>query len=228
MKRLFWIAGLVSTSLLAQNRFGNNQPTSVIKSNVVGVFVGQYQLAYEHMVSDHLSLQLSLGFLDGSESGSSLINSKEYSYDINSSGIIAIPEIRYYLGERGPEGWYLAGLIRYRNKVKDLTDNNSNGTTGIDQDLSREKEIEAFGGGIVLGYQLISNGGFAFDVFGGWTTKKRTTTYTYDNNSLNATNPSTEYESIGEELFSEKYINFKDEDSNGGTLRFGFNLGYAF
>lgn len=228
MKKLFWIALLSGSTVFGQHRFGNDTPTGIIKTNPLGAFIGQYQFAYEHTLSNHFSVQLSLGYIDGgSESGSSSFDDKSYSYSVESSGFIAIPEVRYYFKESAPKGWYIAALARYRHKKKDLKDN-SNGTDGIDQDLSRTKTIKAIGGGGVVGYQWITNSGFTIDLFSGLTFKDRSTTYDYDNNALNAADADPNYDTIGDKLFSEKYIDFKTEDSKGGAFRFGINIGYKF
>lgn len=228
MKNVFWIALLTGSTLFAQQRYGQPMPSGIIKTNPLGVFAGQYQLAYEHTLTSHLTLQLSLGYIEGNgESGSATINNQSYNYNVESSGFIAIPEVRYYFKESAPEGWYMAALARYRYKEKNLKDN-SNGTEGIDQDLSRTKTIKAIGGGAVIGYQWVMNSGFIVDLFSGWTFKDRSTSYDYDNNALNANDPDGNYDSIGDKLFSEKYIDFKTEDSKGSALRFGINIGYKF
>lgn len=228
MKKLFWIALLSGSSLFAQQRFGYNTPSGILKTNPFGVISGQYQLAYEHTLTNHITLQLSLGYISGSgESGSSTVDHESYSYSVESTGFITIPEIRYYFKDSAPEGWYIAGLARYRHKEKDLKDS-SKGSEGIHQDLSRTKTIKAIGGGAVIGYQWVMNNGFILDIFSGLTSKNRTTTYKYDNAALNAKDPDSIYDSIGDKLFSEKYIDFKTEDTNGSAFRFGINIGYKF
>ncbi len=228
MKKLFWIALLTGSAVFGQHRFGDNIPSGIIKTNPLGVFANQYQFAYEHTLSNRFSVQLSLGYISGgNESGSSTINGTSYDYSVESSGFIAIPEIRYYFNASAPKGWYIAALARYRYKQKDLSDS-SNGTSDIDQDLSRTKTIKAIGGGGVIGYQWITNKGFVIDLFSGLTFKDRSTTYTYDNAALNAADPNNIYDSIGDKLFSQKYIDFKTEDSKGSAFRFGINIGYKF
>lgn len=228
MKKLFWITLLAGSTAFAQHRFNNTMPSGIVKTNPLGVFAGQYQFAYEHTLTSHVTLQLSLGYIGGgNESGSASINGASYSYNVESSGFIAIPEIRYYFKDSAPKGLYMAALARYRYKQKDLTDH-SNGTEGIDQDLSRTKTIKAIGGGAVIGYQWVMNNGFVLDIFSGLTFKDRSTTYDYDNDALNAADPDPNYDTIGDRLFSEKYIDFKSDDKKGSAFRFGVNIGYKF
>ena len=202
MKKLFWITLLAGSTVFAQQRYGGIKPSGLVKTNPLGVFAGQYQFAYEHTLSKHVTLQLSLGYIGGSdETGSATVNSKSYSYTVESSGFITIPEIRYYFKDSAPEGWYIAALARYRYKQKDLKDS-SNGSQGIDQDLSRTKTIKAIGGGAVIGYQWVMNNGFVLDIFSGLTFKDRSTTYKYDNNALNANDPDPAFNSVGDRLFT--------------------------
>ena len=43
----------------------SNGPAHVIKTNPFGLFLGQYQLGYEHALSDNFSVQLSAGMISG-------------------------------------------------------------------------------------------------------------------------------------------------------------------
>ncbi|MGY8901395.1 MAG: hypothetical protein ACKVI1_02250, partial [Flavobacteriales bacterium] len=48
-------------SLMAQS----NGPAHVIKTNPLGLLLGQYQLGYEHALSDKFSVQMSAGMIFG-------------------------------------------------------------------------------------------------------------------------------------------------------------------
>ena len=48
-------------SLMAQS----NGPAHVIKTNPLGLLLGQYQLGYEHALSDQFSVQMSAGMIVG-------------------------------------------------------------------------------------------------------------------------------------------------------------------
>lgn len=218
-----------SVSSYAQNFSQRKQQESIIKMNVVGIFVGQYQFAYEKALNNKFSVQVSAGFINSRSSGSSTINGVESKYDNTRNGFIVIPECRFYpFSNEAPRGMYLAVFGRYRNVTNDLTDI-SEIKEGQNKNLSRVRTNSSIGGGAVLGYQWIGKGGFSFEIFAGPQYKSRTSTTEYDVAELNeqATNP-TSYESLGDELFAKKYINFEVDDTAGMGIRFGFNFGFAF
>ncbi|MCG8326782.1 MAG: DUF3575 domain-containing protein [Chitinophagales bacterium] len=227
MRNLKGIALLAIVCLCGINLYAQDQ-SNVIKLNVIGPIFGQYQVAYEKAIAPKLSLQLSAGYLAGKSEGNSSLNGDSYDYENQRSGFILIPEVRYYPFNNAPKGFFLGGFGRFRQATNDLTDS-SNGTEGIAQNLSRERIVTTIGGGGVLGFQWISKGGFSFDIFAGTGYKSRSTETTYDLDTLNekATNPD-EYDSLGDELFNQKYLDFKLDDKEGWGLRFGFHFGYAF
>ncbi len=200
---------------------------NVIKTNVVGAFVGQYQLTYERAFLPSLSGQFSLGAISTGSEGTSSVDGQSYSYETQKSGIIIVPELRWYPGKFAPEGFFIAAYGRLRNINKDLTDH-SNGASGIDQNLSREESVLTYGGGGTLGFQWISRGGFSFDIFLGAGYKSRSSKMKYDLTHLNDKSSDENYSTVGDQLFSKKYLDFKLEDTEGVSPRFGFNFGYAF
>ncbi len=216
---------LSAFSSQAQNKGEGSEFTNVLKTNVLGYLAGQYQLAYERVINPHFSAQLSAGFLTGNSDGTLGTNS----YDSKRTGYIIIPEARYYFGGRAPKRFYVGAFARYRHANNDLTDKTwTSGGTGTNQDLSRERKVNSIGGGLVAGYQVITRGGFTFDVFAGPQYKSRTTTITYDNAALNQAANNSSYDSLGDELFDSKFVNFDLDDSANFGLRFGFNIGFAF
>lgn len=220
------IACLSSFSSTAQksDRSGSGLQ-HVLKTNVLGYLAGQYQLAYEHVINPNFSAQLSAGFITGSGNGTIGSNS----YDTKRNGFIIIPEGRYYFAGEAPERMYIGAFLRYRYANNDLTDKSwTSGGSGTNQDLSRERKVNSIGGGLILGYQVITSGGFTFDIYAGPQYKSRGTTITYDNDALNQASTNGEYDTVGDELFDSKYLDFKIPNSSNMGLRFGFNIGYAF
>ena len=140
MKNTFLIAlFLCATSLSAQS----DGPGQVVKANPFGFIVGQYQFGYEHALTDHLSVQMSAGILTGSIS----VNDTTSTAILTSSrsGLIVIPEFRFYPGGNSCEGFYIAALARYRN-VKQT----------VDGDDWYKKNV--LGASAVLGYQWYGDG----------------------------------------------------------------------
>lgn len=221
-KRLILFVVLFGTSnLIAQ------EEKNVIKANVISPLFGQYQLAYERVLIPELSVQLSAGILSGKNEGNTLISGTEYSYENKRSGFIAIPEVRYYPWGRAPKNFFISGFGRLHMANNKLTDQGS-GTTGIEQSLSRERVVTTIGGGSALGFQWISSGGFSFDIFAGAHYKSRSVKTTYETAALNNASTNSDFDSVGDELFNQKYINFSLDDKSGWRLRFGFHFGYAF
>lgn len=211
----------VSIAHAQKNDESNSEFKHIIKTNVLGYFAGQYQLAYEHAINNNFSAQLSAGFLTGSGSATG--------YETNRTGFILIPEVRYYFGGNAPERLYVGAFARYRHASNKLTDENfTNGGTGTNQDLSRKRKVNSVGGGMILGYQVIAGRGFTFDIFAGPQYKSRSQNTVYNTDALNEAATSSGYDNMGDELFSSKFIDFKIDDKAGMGLRFGFNFGYAF
>jgi len=199
----------------------DNIRQNVLKTNVLGYFAGQYQIAYEHGLNENVSVQLSAGFLSGGTTNANYKNKR--------TGFILIPEVHYYFNGNAPRGFYVGAFARYRHANNKLTDASwTAGGTGTDQDLSRKRKVNSIGGGAVLGYQVISRGGFTFDIFGGPQFKSRTYNTVYANADLNERSTTGGFDSLGDEFFSQKYTDFKVGEKAGMGLRFGFNFGYAF
>ena len=227
MKKTFLMLALamISFGSQAQDKKSTNEFNHVLKTNVLGYLAGQYQISYEKPLNEHFSVQLSAGFLTGNNSGSLGVRS----YKGHRIGLILIPEARYYFKGNAPKGFYLGAFARYRSASNILDDQSfTAGGTGIDQDLSRVRRATSIGGGVLIGYQLITKGGFTFDIFAGPQYKSRSTKITYDNDALNVPSTVAGYDSKGDELFSSKFGSIDYNDKAGMGLRFGFNIGFAF
>ena len=132
-------------SLMAQS----NGPAHVIKTNPLGLLLGQYQLGYEHALSDQFSVQLSAGMIVG-ELTAYDSTSFEY-FTASRSGFIVIPEVRFYPSKKACEGFYLAAVARFRSESVDISEvplYNRNAT----------------GAALVFGYQYYGDG-VMVDVF---------------------------------------------------------------
>lgn len=164
MKNTFLMALLLcATSAFAQG------PTNVVKTNPFGFFAGQYQFGYERALTDNFSVQLQAGILVGE--GSVFVtdtsgNTETVSF--NRSGIILIPEARYYPAGNACEGFYLAASGRYR--LAKAT---------VDSDPLYDRT--AIGGALTLGYQWLGDG-VMMDLFVGPQLKTVETTW-FDENA---------------------------------------------
>ena len=134
-------AALMSLTMSAQ------QNTQAVKTNPLGFFAGQYQVAYERALNDNFSVQLSAGFIGGTSEGTLVGDSLEITTETyNKTGFIAIPEVRWYPGGSACEGFYIAALGRFRSAT----------TVNESDDVILERT--ANGAAVVLGYQPATDG----------------------------------------------------------------------
>ena len=173
---------------------------NAVKINIIGLAVGQYQLAYERALNEHLSVQLAVGYV-----------SRKYDlapvYTQNTSGLLLIPEVRYYFTE-GLKGAYAAGFARVRSVTTkyDFLDETNN--------YDYKENRTSIGGGIVLGYQALISDAVVFDIFLGPQFKSSSYKATYEDPSL------------GTGFYDN--VDFKGVEKSGVGIRFRFNLGVAF
>ena len=142
-------AALMSLTMSAQ------QNTQAVKTNPLGFFAGQYQVAYERALNDNFSVQLSAGFIGGTSEGTLVGDSLEITTETyNKTGFIAIPEVRWYPGGSACEGFYIAALGRLRS------------ATTVNESGDVILERTANGAAVVLGYQRATDG-YMVDFFVG-------------------------------------------------------------
>jgi hypothetical protein len=225
--RAFGFAGILLATLSplqAQLDSGEPQFKGTIKWNPLGIFAGQYQFGYEHMLNDRMSVQLMAGLINQStdQAYQNFVLGEQYRYEQQKSGFIAIPEFRYYVSPQdfgAPEGLFVSAFARLLNLTYDLDDAADEGEWG---DLSRMDERMVFGGGLVVGYGYYLDNGLMLEAFIGPQFKSVTFDRTYDNPLLD--------EETGDSLFDEKFVDISlgNVDNEGGGVRFGINIGFAF
>ena len=137
MKYFSFFAGvLIAGTTLAQSDVGR-----VVKTNPLGFFAGQYQIAYEHALTDNISAQLSLGYIGGS---TTLSDTTATDISTSRNGYIAIPEVRWYPKGGACSGFYVSLAGRFRS-VSNTADDT--GETLLERTAS--------GGAMLVGYQSI-------------------------------------------------------------------------
>ena len=115
---------------------------NVLKVNTLALFLGTGSIFYERQLSDGMSGQLGVGYLNYGISDNSF------------SGLFLTPEVRFYIRQNAIDGMYIGPYLRYQNyTVK--TDNAGKGSLSV------------MGGGVALGRQWITNSGFTMDLFFG-------------------------------------------------------------
>ena len=202
MKKLsFYLVAICFLLVFKTNEAQAQVKNNVVKANLFGFIVGQYQLAYERAINENWSVQLGAGVI-----------SREWDLSVGTSsttqkdnGIIIIPEARYYFSE-SPKGAYAGVFLRYRsvtNKVDyPSIDQNFNSVT-----RTLEATRTAIGGGVLIGYQVLLSDAVALDVQIG--PQYKSVNLEIENNDPNST------------------VNLEGEDDGIG-VRFAFNFGIAF
>ena|SRR5436190_3488011 len=199
MKKITVLALAIFAMALSNSSFAQVKDNAV-KVNIVGAVIGQYQLAYERALNEHMSVQLSVGYVTRSYDLAPVYTSK-------TSGFLVIPEFRYYFKE-SLQGAYAAAFFRYRGVTTtyDFLDET--------YDYDYEEKRTSIGGGLVLGYQALISDAVVFDIFLGPQFKSASYKAKYDDNTL------------GTGFYDT--ISFKGVEDSGVGVRFGFNLGVAF
>lgn len=163
MKRLVLLA-FIACGLCVQAQDMNG----IIKTNPLGWLAGQYQVGYEHFLSEKASVQLMPGGIVGSTTLFPNDSTSNLSPEAaGRAGFIVVPEFRYYFSGHAPDGLYIAPFGRYRSV-----------TTTLKNDRSSSQTRSAVGGGFVLGYQYSLANGLTGEVFLGPQFKSTTTTFT--------------------------------------------------
>jgi hypothetical protein len=114
---------------------------NVLKINTLCLILGTGSVFYERKLSDAMSGQLGVAYLNYKISGTKF------------TGLILTPEVRFYTKKNAIDGMYVAPYIRYQNYS--LSDNSAKGT------------LSSIGGGLLLGRQWIKASGFTMDLFFG-------------------------------------------------------------
>lgn len=135
---------ILSLNCLAQDKveLSSSPEKNVLKINTLSLFLGTGSLFYERKLSDMVSAQVGVGYL----------NFKLWSARFN--GLILTPEVRIHPRKDAIDGFYMAPYLRYQRY--NLSDGG--------QDIG---SLTALGGGFLLGRQWITKSGFTMDLFFG-------------------------------------------------------------
>jgi hypothetical protein len=167
-------------------------PLASITGPVV-LLTGEYRILFEVQTLSKQSLQVGIGYV-----GKSAIPGLADLLDsVNINGYKGSVMYKFFLtGDDAPEGFYVAPYATYSSFKVTRSD-------GASDDYFKGTKLTFAG---VLGYQMISSGGFALDVFTGLGFKNRE--FSFSNGST-----------FDEGDFGNK---------KGMNIAFGFNFGYAF
>jgi len=141
------LLALVATAPASAQRRADaaNNRNTVLKVNVLSPFVLTASGFVEHAFSPRISVQLG-AFTTGA-------SVKDVEFD----GHGFTPEIRYYLAEQAPDGFYIAGYGRILNYKLTVEDKEKGETY--------EATYKPVGAGVAAGNQFIFNNGISLDLF---------------------------------------------------------------
>ena len=160
MKKLLVIlpALFISINMSAQNDDSSDDRINELGLSVTDLLNGAFQLEYERMVGEHISLGLGLGYKgdEGLIKLSGIDTDKIQTGDLTYSGFKFIPAVRYYLKKTtqySMDGFYFGGYVKYSNYSSDL-----DGTYVNVDDESFDVEFDAkfnvISVGFMVGYKL--------------------------------------------------------------------------
>jgi len=183
-------------------------PQNIIKTSLLSPlwfqipFTGEYRLVYERVVNEKIALYLGVGYVGKS---ALLIGSSSLTSDSAVQGLgIGIAGFRVHGGGKlyltdfpAPKGFYIGPHFSY-NTAKFFDKSQPN-------DYLKATFINF---NVLVGYQFIVGGGFAFDMFSGFGYKINTWVLNIENSTI-----------FNDELLFDRF---------GVKFNLGFNLGYAF
>ena len=205
-----FLVSTLSAQTLWQPKQNDNAKQNTIKINPINPFFGQYQLAYERMLNEKISVQLEGGIISMSQSG--LID------DVKSekSGFIALPALRYYFYRQSDDDpmFYYSINYRYRQLQERFADN--------EYQLYSNNYSRIYNGvGITLGGQYYMFDVISIEVFCGLQYGVVTETYRFDNTNVTRKDFT---EAFPLKTFSGSYIS----SFHNFPLRSGIVLGLVF
>lgn len=169
-----------------------NDRNTVLKVNVLSPFVLTASGFVEHAFSPRISVQLG-----AFKTGASV-------KDVDFEGHGFTPEVRYYLAEQAPDGFYLAGYGRVLNYKLTVEDKEKGETY--------EATYKPIGAGVAAGNQFIFNSGVSLDLFLG---------VGVNGGSLNVKTGTNED-------FDRGVLDYLNILGSGFRVRPGLTLGYSF
>ena len=122
-----------------------NDRSTVLKVNVLSPFVLTASGFVEHAFSPNISVQFG-AFTTGASIK-----------DVDFKGYGFTPEVRYYISEQAPDGFYVAGYGRVLNYTLTVEDKEKGETY--------EATYNPIGAGVAAGNQFIFNNGISLDLF---------------------------------------------------------------
>jgi hypothetical protein len=140
---VLFLLSIITFTSFAQSETIVATEKNVLKVNTLALIIGTGSVFYERKVTDLISAQLGVGYLNYTISDSKF------------KGLILTPECKFYIRNNAIDGFYISPYLRYNQY------NYSNSET------SGEGKYTSMGGGVAFGRQWIFKKGFVMDLFFG-------------------------------------------------------------
>ena len=220
-----------------------NEPTTETK-NEIGLMLtdlinGAYELKYERMVGEHLTVGLTAGYKGkkGLLRLSGLDTESIQTGDLTYSGLKIIPEVRYYINKtqlNSMDGFYFGAYVKHSNFKSDL-----DGTYINDLNESFDVEFDAkfniTSVGFMVGYKYQFSSRFSLDFLiagpgAGFHSYELTQQQMLPDEFYDDLNEALSNYSIFDLVGSDFQFKSSDADTKFSTLafRYGITLGYSF
>ncbi|MES2778934.1 MAG: DUF3575 domain-containing protein [Bacteroidota bacterium] len=173
-----------SFSVLAQDTkvlqsLNRVERTDALKINLLSPFYGTVNLAWQHVLSNDASFQLTMTYTDFDSYGSTTNTGPSTyggssSFDVNNQltkGVTIVPEYRFVLNGRGLSGVYIAPFARYMyyEYHRDIVDRIYTSTAPYSYTIAYNElyTYHSLGLGVVVGKQFVFKNRVVFDLFAG-------------------------------------------------------------
>ncbi len=231
---IFAIVNIQSQDLQVEN----------IKKNEIDLVVsdlmnGAFQMRYERLVGEHVSVTLGVGYKgeNGIISLSGLDTEQIKTNKILYSGFKIIPEVRYYLNNSGNaamKGFYFGAYLKYSQYQTDLEGRYINDALET-FDIEFDADIKITSIGLMVGYKLPISDKFSIDFLIAGPGRGAYNISFENKKDL----PDEFYEDLNEAMENYHIFDFLDGDFrfssvnrssklNLLTLRYGISFGYSF
>ena len=236
---LIAVSLVVSFFISAQNEDLRDDRKNEIGVSVSDLINGAFQVQYERMVGEHISVGMGIGYKgdEGLIRLSGLDTDQLKTGDITYSGFKFIPAVKYYLNSTtrySMDGFYFGGFLKYSNYSSDLNgtyidSNNDSYIVQFDADFNITSV------GFMIGYKLPISQRMSIDFL---IAGPGVGFHNYELTNK-ADLPEEFYEDLNEALDQYSFFDFingdfRFSDTNGktnfsvGALRYGISLGYSF
>ncbi len=156
---------LLPAFLLIFNMSAFSQEMNFIKTNLFPILTGNYSLQYERILTEKVSVSLSVSMMPKKGlpfsnliSNSISVTNEDIDFDINTfrfSSWSLLPDVRYYLGEGYGKGFYIAPYLKYSQiKVHDFNVEYTNLEQKVN-DITLSGKFRTTTGGVMVGAQWL-------------------------------------------------------------------------